>query len=144
MRKFTSDLYPLFVNYTDEMYFGNEPCGKGHEHVNGGFCDRWSCKYGCGESYNGELIDADFIINSKIKIFICGTTLKITDIRYAGKTDVWEWTNNPSLYGVCISPSCVHELEHEKIESILNMKFNCKFWDMVQKRAKEIYIGETS
>ena len=41
-------LKSVFPNYTDAMYEGNEPCGKGHEHVNGGYCDRWSCKYGCG------------------------------------------------------------------------------------------------
>ena len=137
-RKITSELFPSFVKYTDEMYLGNAPRGKGHEHVNGGYCDRWSCKYGGGESYNGELIHASFSINHKVNVYICGSVLWITDIRYSGKTDVWEYSSNPKSLSMPVS-SCVHKLEDDKIEMIFNTNIDCEFWKMVQKRAKAIY-----
>ena len=48
----------------------------------------------------------------------------------------------PEKCGCCCSESSRHTLEPDKIEKILNTKIeNCKFWDMVQKRAKELCYG---
>lgn len=140
MREFLKSVFP---NFTDEMYDCNAPCGKGHEMIDGGVSDRWSTKYGNMESYNGEILHAEFSINHKITIYITGNHLWIMDIRYAGKTDFWEYTNIEGR-GFPGSPCCSersrHTLEPEKIESILNTKIeNCKFWKMVQARAKELY-----
>jgi hypothetical protein len=137
-------LTTTFPNYTREMYEGNTPSCKGHERVNGGFMDKWSCKYGGGESYQDIIDNAEFSINYKITIYIVGSSLWIVDIRYAGKTDFWEYFNNDLKMpgGCCCSESSRHTLEPDKIEKILNTKIeNCKFWDMVQKRAKELYYG---
>ena len=88
---FADSLFPSFPNFTEAMYEGNKPAGKGHEHIEGGYCDRWSCKWGGGESYKGRLLNADFKPNYKITIYICGDVLWITDLRHSGKTDVWEY-----------------------------------------------------
>ena len=139
-RKIVSELFPSMENYTDEMYLGNEPCGKGHEHIDGGYCDRWSCKYGSGESYKGELINADFRINEKITIYIVGSILWIVDFRHAGKSDVWEYSSDPkTIHMNNISSKRIHELEPDKIEKILNTDIDCEFWKMVSNRAKTIY-----
>jgi hypothetical protein len=126
-----------FPNFTWEMYDGNAPAGKGHGvYGTDDFFDRWSCKYGGGETYKGRINHADFNINYKINIYICGDTLWITDIRYSDKSDVWEYSNKNDR----TKRYNHHELEPEKIEKILNTKIdNCKFWDMVQARAKELY-----
>ncbi len=139
-RELTSVLFPSFVNYTDEMYLGNEPCGKVRDHLNGGYRNRWSCKWGDGESYKGELINANFSINEKIRIYIIGSVLWIVDHRHAGKNDVWEYSSDPEKIRMHNKhPKLIHELEPDKIEKILNTKIDCKFWEMVQSRAKEIY-----
>lgn len=135
-------LVSTFPNYTKEMWEGNIPAGKGHERVDGGFMDRWSCKYGGGESYQDIINNAEFSINYKITIYIVGSSLWIVDIRYAGKPDFWEYFNSDLKMpgSPCCSESSRHTLEPDKIEKILNTKIeNCKFWDMVQKRAKELY-----
>lgn len=136
-------LVSTFPNFKAEMYEGNIPCGKGHKMVDGGESDRWTTKYGGGETYNGEILNASFSLNHKITIYIVGKHLWIMDIRYAGKPDFWEYTNIEGM-GFPGSPCCNersrHSLEPEKIEQILNTKIeNCKFWDMVQARAKELY-----
>lgn len=137
------DLFPSFPNYTQDMYEGNAPCGKGQQVLDGNESDRWVCMYGSGESYNGEIIHIRFNLNQKISIYIIGNHLWIVDLRYSGKNDFWEYTNIEGL-GYPGSPCCAkqsrHSLEPEKIEKILNTKIeNCKFWDMVQARAKELY-----
>lgn len=122
---------------TPGMYHGNKPSGKGHERVSGGYNDRWLTRWGSGETFGDEIDFFSFSLNSKVTIFICGGTLWITDIRYSGKPDVWDWCNNGRLK--CIS-AFRHDLELERIEKYLNTKIpDCKIWDMVQKRAWELY-----
>lgn len=136
-------LLSSFPNWKPEMYEGNIPAGKGHERVGGGYMDRWETKYGGGESYNGVLNHASFSLNRKISIYIIGNHLQILDIRHDGKCDIWEYTNKPDRnLKWSIHPNHYHDLEPERIEKILDTKIpNCKFWDMVQARAKELYAG---
>lgn len=136
-------LISIFPNFKAEMYDGNIPCGKGHKMVDGGESDRWTTKYGGGETYKDEILNASFSLNEKITIHIVESYLWIMDIRYAGKPDFWEYANIEGRgfpkYPCCNEKSR-HGLEPEKIEKILNTKIeNCKFWDMVQARAKELY-----
>ena len=133
-------VFDTFPNFTNSMYDGNEPCGKGQEYVDGGYCDRWTTRFGGGESYKGYLIHANFSLNQKITIYIVGDVLWIVDFRHFGKSDVWEYTSDPSKSHMTnITPSRIHTLESEKIEKILNTDIDCAFWRMVQSRSKEIY-----
>lgn len=129
--------------FSGEAYDGNIPSATGHTMVDGGTSDIWSTKYGGGETYNGKILHASFSLNAKVNIFICDNYLWIMDIRYVGKSDFWEFTNIKGE-GFPGNPCCCersrHSLEPEKIEQILNTKIKgCKFWDMVQARAKELY-----
>ncbi len=122
---------------TPEMYHGNKPAGKGHERVSGGFNDRWVTQWGGGETFNNEIEFFDFSLNQKVTIYIVGSTLRIVDIRYSGKSDVWDWCNDGSMKHCGLTR---HDLEPERIEKYLNTKIpNCKIWDIVQKRAWELY-----
>jgi len=136
-------LKSVFPNWKDGMYAGNIPAGKGHQRVLGGYFDRWETAYGGGESYDNEINVASFSVNRKVTIDIVGSSLFILDIRYAGKTDFWEYSNDEkcNMPGYpCCRESSRHKLEAEKIENILNTKIpDCKFWDIVQKKAKELY-----
>lgn len=125
------------MGFTPEMIDGNEPVGKGHERVTGGFNDRWQTRWGSGETFSDEIDFFHFSLNRKVTIYICGDTLWITDIRYSGKPDVWDYCNKGKLqYGGRYS----HALEPERIKKYLNTEIpNCKIWDMVQKRAWELY-----
>ena len=134
-------LCKVFPHYTEAMYEGNEPAGKGHEHIAGGYCDRWDCRWGEGETYNGKIIHADFKINHNVNIFICRNSLLVVDHRYSGKCDFWEYcVNHPGMPGApCCSEKSRHKLEPERLEQYLNTVIpDCKFWDMVQARAREL------
>ena len=135
--------FESFPNFTDEMYLGNEPCGKGHEMVSGGYADRWTTEFGGGETYKGEIQFFSINIDRKISLFICGDTLYILDIRHDGKTDFWEYSNNGNGLmpgSPCCSESSRHTLEPDHIEKIINTKReNSKIWDMVMRRARELY-----
>ena len=123
------------------MWEGHIPAGEGHQHINGDYCDRWVAKWGGGESYHGEIIHAAFSINAKTTVYIVGDSLWICEQRYAGKTDIWEYSNNSVLKfptGL-LAASRRHQLEDEKIEKILHMDFNCEFWKMVQRKALHLY-----
>lgn len=125
--------------YAEPIWAGNEPACKGHERVDGGVNDKWVCQYGGGETHDGVIDFAEFALNHKVSIYIHGDYIKFVDIRYSGKFDKWVWENQNKLYTI---GGNTHELEPEKIEKILDSKFdNCKFWDMVQARAKELYTG---
>ena len=136
-------LISTFPNFTVEMYEGNAPCGTGGKMVDGGDSDRWTTQWGGGLTYKDEFIHASFSLNHKITIHIVGNHLWIVDIRHDGKPDFWEYTNieGRGMPGYpCCSEKSRHELEPERIEKILNTKIeNCKFWDLVQTRAKELY-----
>ena len=122
---------------TPEMYNGNKPAGKGHERVSGGYNDRWVTQWGSGETFDDEIEFFSFSLNSKVTIYICGDTLWITDGRYSGKPDVWDWCNDGKLQHLTVFR---HDLEPDRIERYLNTKIpDCKIWDMVQKRAWELY-----
>lgn len=64
-------MFPSFPNYTEQMYEGNEPCGKGHELIEGGFADRWECKWGSAETNGNRIIHASFSIMKILKA-LCG------------------------------------------------------------------------
>ena len=133
--------YSVFPNYTWDMYDGNAPAGKGHEMIDGGVADRWEFKYGNAETYNGKILYAFFTISSKVSISIIRDSLWVLDKRYAGKSDFWEYcVNHGGMPGPpCVSEKCRHKLEPENLEKYLNSKFdNCKIWDIVQQRAKEL------
>lgn len=134
-------LISTFPNYTEQMYEGNQPAGKGHELTNGGCAERWSCWYGCGETSGESVLWASITINHKINLFVCDDTIRITDIRYSGKSDVWEFCNNGKItFSSTLILKChLHSLEDEKIERILASEFPGRFWQMVQKRALELY-----
>lgn len=134
--------YSWMPNYTWEMYNGNEPAGKGHELVSGGYTDRWECRYGDAETYGNTIFHASFNIGRKVRLYLHYNSLYIIDVRYTGKPDFWELcVNCPGLPGPpCVSESSRHVLEPEYVEKYLNAKFlNCKLWDMIQKRSKELY-----
>lgn len=136
-------LASVFPNHKPEMYDGNMPAGKGHESVNGGYTDRWETKYGGGETYNGDISYATFCVDKEASIYIAGDCLQITVNKRNSQQDIWEYTNTPS-YNLAwtVLPKHYHELEPEQIEKILDTKIeNCKFWDMVQARAKELYAN---
>lgn len=133
--------YSVFPNYTRDMYDGNAPAGEGHKMIDGGVADRWEFKYGNAETYNGKILYAFFTISSKVSISIIRDSLWVLDKRYLGKSDFWEHcVNHDGMPGPpCISEKCRHKLEREKLEKYLNSKIdNCKMWDMVQQRAKEL------
>lgn len=134
-------LHLINPRYTIAMYEGNEPVGKGHEHINGGFCERWECKWGGGETYKGEIVNCDFYINSKVSIHITSDSLWITDIRYSGKPDTWEFcVNHSGSPGLpCRNPRNIHLMEWDKLIGYLNTRIpECKLWDKVQAKAFEI------
>lgn len=134
--------YEWMPNYTWDMYYGNEPAGKGHELVGGGYADRWECRYADAETVNGKILHASFNITPKVTLYLHHDSLYIIDVRYSGKSDFWELCVNCSgMPGPpCCCESSRHVLEPEYIEKYLNKKFqNCKLWDMIQQRAKELY-----
>ena len=147
-REITKDLFPSCVNYTDEMYLGNEPAGKGHFYILPNRkkveSDRWECQYGGGESIGDKIKICNFHIGHKISIYITYDVLNITDNRYSGKTDEWCYCSNPDkgrIFGCSVNN--LHDLEEDKIETILNISIpNCKFWSMVRSRAKYLYYQE--
>lgn len=129
------EMFPSSPNYTEEMYEGDEPSGS-WQMSTGKTMYRWRTRWGSGQSTDDGIFEAKFQINSKVTIYIVGGHLNIIDIRYAGKPDTWEYSNTEQRY----FRSFAHELEPDKIEKILNTKIpNCKFWDLVQARAKELY-----
>lgn len=133
--------HEIFPNYTHDMYDGNAPCGKGHEMVDGGFSDRWEFRFGNAETYKGEILYASFALSPKVNIFVSSNSLWVLDKRYSNKSDFWEFcVNHSGMPGYpCFSERCRHTLEHDKLISILSMKIeNCKIWDMISKKAKEL------
>lgn len=135
--------YSWMPNYTWDMYNGNEPAGKGHELVGGGYTDRWECRYGDAETVNGKILHASFDITPRVRMYLCRDSLFIIDVRYAGKHDFWELcVNHSGMPGPpCCSESSRHVLEPEKIEKYLNMDFDCELWRMVRERALELLKG---
>ena len=153
MKSFIDWMHEIFPNYTEAMYLGNEPAGKMHAHLNGGYTDRWECKYGGGETYHDEIIHASFSLNHKVTIYIVGDKLWVVDIRYSGKSDFWEHcVNHSGMPGYpCCREYSRHKMEPERLGEYLNAEIpNCKFWDIVQSRAKELcgmtgnYLAEIS
>lgn len=134
-RKIPFDCFP---NYTWEMYNGNEPAGKGHELVGGGYADRWDCRYGDAETINGKILHASFNINNKVTLFLCRDSLWLTKI--TGK-NIWQYcVNHSGMPGSpCVSEKCIKAMEAEDVERYLNAHFpNCLLWEMVKSRAKEL------
>lgn len=134
--------FDCFPNYTWEMYYGNEPAGQGHALVDGGYADRWECRFGDAETVGEQILHASFNITPRVRLYLGYDSLFIIDVRYAGKPDFWELCVNCSgMPGPpCCSEASRHTLEEERIEQYLNKTFpNCKLWDMIQKRAKELY-----
>lgn len=135
-----------FDTYTMNMWDGNEPSCKGDDYLINGeqiTSDKWECRYGGGETINDQIMRCNFWINRKVGIHIARNHIWIVDNRYAGKSDFWEYSDDDAMKmpgWPCFSENHRHQLEPEKIEQILNTKIeNCKFWDLVQTKAKELY-----
>lgn len=124
------------------MYEGNEPSRKGAELVSGGYADVWSCMYGGGLFDGEEIIYASFSQNQNVNIYIFGDCLWITKFMFSGKYAILEYSNKQSVKmptGVCFAKSRISKLEHESIEQILSKRYDCRFWQLVQRRARELY-----
>ena len=92
-------------------------------------------------SFEDRILCANFSLSPKVTISIVGDTLNILDFRYNGKFDEWSYCNKPTgrIHGTFMAAH-QHELEPERIEKYLNTNIpDCKIWDMVQARAKELY-----
>ena len=140
-KSFTESMFPSFNSFSEAIYEGNEPAGLGHRHISGGICDCWSCKWGGGESFQGELLFGDFKLNKKLTVYIAYDVLWIVDIRHSCKCDVWEYSSNPEKLKMNnLQEKFIHQLEPDKIDEILNIDIDCKFWKMVQRKAKELYV----
>ena len=136
MKDFLTSVFP---NYTDAMCDGDQPCGKGHELTDGGYADRWECWYGGGETSGESVLFATIYFNYKVSLFVCGNLLRITDIRYSGKPDVWIYDSNGDITLPATPQNSIHQLEAERTEKILSSNLPGRFWHLVQKRALEIY-----
>ena len=126
----------MFLNFTNDMYYGAVPCGNGHLRINGEYNDRWETKYGGGESYKGRIEYATIYINEKVSLFVCSDYLRIVDIRYAGKFDVWYYENKKRIGGGCH----YHQLEKEKIAKIISNIPDCIFCNMVKNKVNELFV----
>lgn len=147
-REVTSKFFPSMLHYTDSMYYGNEPEGIEESWIDTETnlpCLRWTFFKGNAiTTQSGRLIHTSFNINMKVNICIVGDTLWITDGRHSGKSDCWEYCNTGSRHIHPEGSPWYHELEPERIEKYLNTEIpNCKIWDIVQKRAKELYEAST-
>lgn len=134
--------YGSFPNYTREMYDGNEPAGDGCKMVDGGTAERWVTRYGGGQTYNGEILYFCFSLNSKVTIYIIGDTLNIVDLWRSADIHSRCYYNGGKSGRIVPSfnERLIHPLDPELIEKYLNTKIpDCKIWDMVQKRAKELF-----
>ncbi len=135
--EWSENLFPSFPNYTKEMYEGNEPACKGHELISGGVADKWTFFKGSAETYNGEILNADFSIDKNTSVFIVGDTVNICKI-----TAIYDYNycnkENGRIWGT-FREDLRKDMEFEEVEKILNKKFpNCKIWNMIQARVKEL------
>lgn len=141
LRHMIGEIFPSFLNFTQNMWSGNEPNCKGHDMVGGGQSQKWTFRYGNAETFEDRILCASFNLSPKVTISIVGDTLNILDFRYSGKFDEWSYCNKPAgrIHGTFMAVH-QHELEPERIEKYLNTNIpNCKIWDMIQARAKELY-----
>lgn len=141
LRHMIGEIFQSFPNFTQNMWNGNEPNCKGHDMVGGGQSQKWTFRYGNAETFEGRILCASFSLSPKVTISIVGDTLNILDFRYSGKFDEWSYCNKSAsrIHGTFMAAH-QHELEPERIEKYLNTNIpNCKIWDMVQARAKELY-----
>lgn len=134
-----------FETYTADMWNGNEPSCKGSYWFSNDewiIAEKWECRYGGGETINDQIVQCNFWINRKIGIHIARNHIWIVDNRYTGRTDFWEYSDCEAFKmpgWPCFSEVHRHQLEPEKIGQILNTKIeNCKFWNLVQAKAKWI------
>lgn len=135
------EIFQSFPNFTQNMWNGNEPNCKGHDMVGGGQSQKWTFRYGNAETFEDRILCASFSLSPKVTISIVGDTLNILDFRYSGKFDEWSYCNKPTgrIHGTFMAVH-QHELEPERIEKYMNTNIpNCKIWDMIQARAKELY-----
>jgi len=122
--------FPMFLGFTYDMWDGNEPTAS--KNVNGAIENKWITKYGDGLSYGDDLNYGVFNVHYPITIYIRGDLLEITKLNHS----------NPRCYSSKgYSFVFKHTLmEHEEIERILNTSIpNCKYWDIVQSKAKRLY-----
>lgn len=130
--------FESFPNYTDEMYMGEIPCGKGGRYVvNGDFehpveSDRWSYCHGGGESIGDDIMNATVSINVNDSVFLCGSTIAVNHIRhYKNYCISIMWCNDGKLNGDA-------ELEYDKAIATINKLNRCKFERMVKEKIMDI------
>ena len=124
--------FSAFLGLTLEAWRGNEP----HEECDG--VSKWVCKWGSAATKGDKVLSTEFHLNELVCIDIHEDRLSITDLRTHSTLDVYEYCNKPE----CTAKSLFmlwHPLEEERIEKYLNKKIDCKLWQMVQKRAWELY-----
>lgn len=133
-------LHSINGSFSEDMWNGNAPCATGHKNINGGYNDLWQTQYGGGETYKDKVCVFTFHLSPKVSIFICGDYLRITDIRYAGKFDMWIYQNEDLI--PMRQNGNDHILEADKIEKILNTKIeSCRIWEIIKKRARELLVS---
>lgn len=133
MKEFLTSTFPY---YTEDMYEGNQPSRKGHQLTGGGYADGWNCWYGGGETSGESVLVASIYFNPKVSLFVCGDMLRIIDHRYSGNPATWVYDSRGDFV---TDSKRTFPLEVEKIEKILSAKLPGRFWNLVQKRALEIY-----
>ena len=132
-----SKLFPSFPNYTEEMYNGNEPSSKEYLSIDNSIHDIWSTQYGKAETCEDRIITAIFNIGAQKSISIIGNSLWVVKLLQKG---VYEYCYNHGGIGMEKYGMIKFDLSKEETLKIINTKIeNCKLWEMVQKRALELY-----
>lgn len=131
-------LCSIFPHYTEQMWDGDLPAGVGHKLPSGGYADRWSCRYGDGETSGDSVLWGSVNLSTNISVFVCGDHLEITDIRASG---VWGYDSRGEFDLPGTLPQNIHQLDREKVEKILATEFPGRFWQLVRTRALQIYNG---
>lgn len=89
----------------------------------------------------GDVVIADFKLNYKVSVFICGDRLQIIDIRYSGDTRAWGYcTRNGRREDAW--PANM-PLEDERIDRMLQPgNIDSPIWEKVCRRAREMWLEE--
>lgn len=133
-------LHQINTNYTKEMYDGMCPARKGHEHVDGGFCDHWKTAKGSGESYRGKIINASYQISETVNVFVTNDLLWIVKIPHSATPKVWEYSSDYDRISMTnMRKENIHRLTDEEVQKIFAKKDDSLFWKMIKEQALEIY-----
>ena len=128
------EMFPtLYGNgFTDEMYKGNKPLDIDKNHFSAPTY-RWLTQYGQGYTdMNGEVVSVTFDLDQYNSIYITGTHFKI--IHYTtDSSKCWIFDNAKS--------DTLDNQYKDKIVRMLNRKFGCEYWKIVQATAKRLFLN---